>query len=78
MSLTNLIIPLFVGFICFYGFFKKIDIYEAFLEGAKEGLSIIYNILPSIVAMIFAINVFLSSDFLNFILGAILKLFPNL
>ena len=57
--LSKIVIPLFVAFVIFYGFYKHVSIYEAFLEGAKEGLQISFNIFPAVLAMVFAINIFL-------------------
>lgn len=68
-TLSKIVIPLFVLFVIFYGFIKKINIYDAFLDGAKEGLQISFNIFPSIIAMVFAINIFLDSNFVYEILG---------
>lgn len=68
-TLSKIVIPLFVLFVIFYGFFKKVSIYDAFLEGAKEGLHISFNIFPSIIAMVFAINIFLDSNFVYEVLG---------
>lgn len=68
-TLSKIVIPLFVVFVIFYGFFKKINIYDAFLEGAKEGLQISFNIFPSVIAMVFAINIFLDSNFVYEVLG---------
>ena len=33
--LSKIVIPLFVVFVVFYGFTKKVNIYDAFLDGAK-------------------------------------------
>ena len=52
---SKIVIPAFIVFVIFYGFIKKINIYDTFLEGAKEGLMISFNIFPSIIAMVFAI-----------------------
>lgn len=68
-TLSKIVIPLFVVIIVFYGFKKKINVYDSFLEGAKEGLIITFNIFPSIIAMVFAINIFLDSHFVTFFLG---------
>ena len=62
-TLSKIVIPIFVVFVIFYGFKKKINIYDSFLNGAKEGLMISFNIFPSIIAMVFAINIFLDSNF---------------
>ena len=66
---SKIVIPIFIVFVIFYGFIKKVNIYDAFLEGAKEGLIISFNIFPSIIAMVFAINIFLDSNFVNAVLG---------
>ena len=76
-NISKLMIPLFVLFVIIYGLKKKVFIYEAFLEGAKEGIVTIFNIFPSIIAMVFAINIFLNSGFLEYIF-AFLKPLLNL
>lgn len=65
MPINNYIIPLLILTIILYGFFKKTDLYESFLTGAIDGLKTVYKIIPTIVAMIFAVNVFLESNILN-------------
>lgn len=74
-TLSKIVIPLFVIIVVFYGFKKKINVYDSFLEGAKEGLMITFNIFPSIVAMVFAINIFLDSNFVASFLGVFRSFF---
>lgn len=64
-TISKFIIPLFVLFVIFYGFKKRVLIYDTFLEGAKEGLVTAFHIFPSVVAMVFAINIFLNSGILE-------------
>lgn len=68
-NISIVVIPIFVLGIVFYGTVKRVDIYDSFLLGAKEGLKTSFEIFPSIVAMIFAINIFLDSNFLYAVLG---------
>ena len=68
-TLSKIVIPIFVVFVIFYGFKKKINIYDSFLNGAKEGLMISFNIFPSIIAMVFSINIFLDSNFVYEVLA---------
>lgn len=68
-TLSKLIIPLFVLLVIFYAFHKKVMIYDTFLEGAKEGLITVFHIFPSILAMVFAINIFLNSHILETLFG---------
>lgn len=66
MNLISLfIIPIFVVSVVLYGFFQKVDIYESFLKGAKEGLVMTFHIAPAIIAMVFATNLFLNSHFIE-------------
>ena len=67
MNLSNYIVPIFVLFILIYGFKKKVNIYDSFLVGAKDGLLTIFRIAPAVIAMVFATNIFLNSHFLEFI-----------
>lgn len=73
-TFSVVVIPLFVFIIVFYGFLKKVNIYDAFIEGAKEGLQISFNVFPNIIAMVFAINIFLDSNFVY----ETLSIFDNL
>ncbi|MCI8575290.1 MAG: spore maturation protein [Bacilli bacterium] len=59
------IIPVFVVGVVFYGFIKKVNIYESFLKGAKEGLVMTFHIAPAVIAMVFATNLFLNSHFIE-------------
>lgn len=67
--------PVMVVFIVFYGFIKKIDVYDTFIEGVKESFSMIFNLFPTFIAMILAINLFVNSGFLDFALSLIKPIF---
>ncbi|MBF8984472.1 spore maturation protein [Lutibacter sp. B2] len=54
-------IPLIILFIPLYGFFKKVKVYEAFTDGAKEGFKTAVTIIPYLVAMLVAIGIFRKS-----------------
>lgn len=65
--ISKIILPFLIIIIVFYGVYKKINVYDAFLDGAKEGLITTFNIFPAVMAMIFAINIFLDSNVLSLI-----------
>ena len=67
-TFSIIVIPLFILLVVFNGYLKKIDIYTSFLNGAKDGLKIVYNIFPAVLAMVFAVNIFLDSNILPFLL----------
>jgi spore maturation protein SpmA len=50
------------------GIRNKINIYDNFIEGAKEGFSVAIKIIPFLVAMLVAIGVFRASGALDFIM----------
>ncbi len=79
MKIVSIVIlPVIVLFIIVYGSLKKIDIYNSFIKGAKEGLVTTFNIFPYIVSMVFAVNIFTKSNFLSFIFRPIEPLLNNL
>ncbi len=75
---SKIILPIFIIVIIFYGVKKKINVYDTFLEGAKEGLMTTFSIFPAIIAMIFAINIFLDSNVLGFIMKILSPLLGNI
>lgn len=50
---------------------KRVNVYDAFIEGAKEGFSVAINIIPFLVAILVAIGVFRASGTMDFIIGGI-------
>lgn len=76
--ISKIVIPLFVVIIIVYGARKKVDVYNSFLSGAKEGLLTSFNIFPAIIGMVFAINIFLNSGVIDFILGWLSPVFNML
>lgn len=69
--ISELTIPLLVVIIILYALRKKVNIYDAFVEGATESFQMILTIFPSILAMIFGINIFLGSGVLTSVLDFI-------
>lgn len=67
--MSSFIIPFMVFIIIGYGLYKKVDIYNAFIEGSKESFPMILSMFPCMLAMIFGINIFLKSELLPFLLG---------
>ena len=66
-KISNLIIPIMVLSVVIYGIYKKINIYDVFIEGAKESFEMIFTIFPYLLGMMLAINLFLHSNFLEII-----------
>lgn len=48
---------------------RKVNVYDAFIEGAKEGFGVSINIIPYLVAMLVAIGVFRASGALDMVVN---------
>ncbi|MDP2829763.1 MAG: nucleoside recognition domain-containing protein [Sulfuricellaceae bacterium] len=64
--LFSLLVAFLVGAVT-----RKVNAYEAFIEGAKDGFSIAIGIIPYLVAMLVAIGVFRASGGLEAVMGGI-------
>ncbi|HEX2975387.1 MAG TPA: nucleoside recognition domain-containing protein [Bacteroidales bacterium] len=54
---------------------KKVNVYDAFVEGAKEGFNTAIKIIPFLVAILVAIGVFRASGAMDFIISGISAFF---
>lgn len=49
-------IPVFLTVVPLYGAFKKVKVYESFVEGAKGGFQVAIRIIPFLVAILVAVG----------------------
>ncbi|HEY0896513.1 MAG TPA: nucleoside recognition domain-containing protein [Sphingobacteriaceae bacterium] len=61
------LIVLFIG----YGALKKVNVYEAFIDGAKEGFTTGVLIIPYLVAILVAISVFRTTGCMDYVVNGI-------
>ncbi len=64
--LLVIIVAIIVG-----GAYKKVSVFDAFIEGAKNGFDVIVKIIPYLVAMLVAIRVFRDSGAMSYILNGL-------
>jgi spore maturation protein SpmA len=57
-ALSLLAIPFLLSFFPLYAAVRGIKVYDEFVEGAKEGFAVILKIIPFLVTMLVAINMF--------------------
>ena len=55
------------------GMLRRQNVYEHFIEGAKEGFNVAVRIIPYLVGMLIAISVFRSSGCMDYLIGGISK-----
>ena len=71
----NVLILLFLVGIPVYGFYRKVPVYNTFVEGAKDGFPVFLRIFPYMLAMLVAIGMLRASgafDLLNHALSPVL------
>lgn len=68
------IIVLFIGLAAL----RKINVYDAFIEGAKEGFSIAVKIIPYLIAILVSIGVFRASGAMDYLTQGIALLFSSM
>jgi spore maturation protein B len=69
--LSVFVLPLIVVGFPLYGLYKKVPVYETFVEGAKEGFQVAVRIIPYLVAILFAIGMFRASGAMDFLISAL-------
>lgn len=62
------LLPLIILIILSVGVIRKVKVYEAFVDGAREGLITVYKIAPYLLTMLFAIDIFRKSGAMDFFL----------
>jgi len=67
--ISDIIIPVLIFYIVGYGMVSKIKVYESFLKGAKDGLKIVIDIMPTLIGLMVAVGVLRASGFLGFLGG---------
>jgi spore maturation protein SpmB len=75
---ANFILITIVVLFIVLAFIKKVNVYDAFVEGAKEGFNIAVRIIPFLVAILVAIGIFRASGAMDFVIAGITKLFALL
>ena len=75
--LSNLLVPLFVFYVVALGAAKRRPVFSDFLSGARDGLKITVDILPSRVGLMVAVRVLRASGFLDAVAGVLGKLIPE-
>jgi len=68
---ANFILLLIMVSFILLALFKKVNVYEAFIEGAKEGFTTAIKIIPFLVAILVAIGVFRASGAMDMIVDGI-------
>ncbi len=69
--LSDSMIPFVLVLVAGYGLLQKVDIFDAFIEGAVDGFKTVYKILPTLIGLMIAIGVLRQSGSLDYLAGAL-------
>lgn len=69
MFLSDVMIPLLIFCIVGYGLLSRHNIYEEFIEGAKDGFQTVIGIMPTLIGLMVAVGILHASGFLEFFVG---------
>ena len=68
---SNMILILIIGAFILGAAFRKVNVFEAFIEGAKNGFEVTVKIIPYLVGMLVGIAVFRASGAMDYIIGGL-------
>nr|WP_311772667.1 spore maturation protein [Cohnella xylanilytica] len=71
-------IPIMIVLIPLYAAFRKVPVYETFIDGAKDGFQTAVSIIPHLVGMMTAIGMFRASGAMDAMLGLVRPLFERI
>ncbi|MDD3686417.1 MAG: nucleoside recognition domain-containing protein [Bacteroidales bacterium] len=85
-SELNVVSPLVANIILFtivitfilLGLRKKINVYDSFIEGAKEGFGVAIKIIPFLIAILVAVGVFRASGAMDYLMDGLKWLFASI
>ena len=69
--ISTIAIPAIILIIIFYSDLEKNKVYDIFIDGAKEGTKIVYNIFPTLIGLFVAVGALRNSGIIDLIINLI-------
>jgi spore maturation protein B len=60
-------IPFLILFLVGYGMCKKINVFDVFIEGVKDGFLTVYKILPTLIGLMVGVGILRESGFMEWL-----------
>ncbi len=76
--LSVFVIPTIIIGFPLYGLARRVPVYEEFIAGAREGFQVAVNIIPYLVAILFAVAMFRASGAMEFLVEGLRPLLAPL
>ena len=71
MDYSAYLVPVLLAFVALFGLGRRVNVYDALTQGAREGLDILAGILPSLVGLLTAVYMLRASGAMD-LLGSLL------
>lgn len=72
--LSDCMIPFVIVFLVGYGICKKVDIFDEFIDGAKDGFLTVYKIMPTLIGLMVGVGILRQSGFMEWLAGLLAPL----
>lgn len=69
LAVSDFIVPMVIFGIVGFGVLKKVEVYDTFVKGAKDGFATVLKIMPTLIGLMVAVGVLRASGFLDFLAG---------
>lgn len=63
--LSYYMIPLIIFYIVGFGLLMKVDVYQEFVKGAKDGMQTVVDLLPTLIGLLMSVGILRSSGALD-------------
>ncbi len=74
----NFIVPIFIAIVVGWGLINRTSVYENFGQGAKDGVMTLFNIFPSLLAVMVTVSMLRASGAMEIMLGFLSPLMKSL
>ena len=69
--LLDMTVPVLIAAVALYGMLRRVDVYDALVHGAADGLGVLLRIVPSLIALLTAVYMLRASGALELAAGAL-------
>lgn len=69
--LFTMLVPLIMAAVALYGMARRVDVYDALVQGAGDGLGVLVKIVPPLVGLLTAVYMFRASGAMELLAGVL-------
>lgn len=71
LHLSNYIVPFIILAIITYGILTKTNVYDNFINGARQGMKTVFQIIPTLIGLMASVGILRASGFLDLLSSVI-------